>query len=334
MSEGNRATFSLVVDGVDYAKEIVPRLIRLSLSEKLGDAADELEIELANHDGGLPTIKRGVFASLSLGWEAGEGVKLGLVDKGRFMVDEVEKSGPPDTLRIKARSANLTGTFRNRKDKGWKNTTLGAVLRDLAAASGLQASIHPDLAGLALPAIEQAAKSDAAFLRDLGARYDAVATVKNGTLIFLPIGASANASGQSFGSLTLKRQNNSRWSFTIADREQDDGAEARWHDKRGAKAKTVKVGTGKNAKRIKRSFASEAEAKQAAAAAARKAARGEYQFTYQMALGDPGIEPNQKVTLQGWDSEIDAVKWLVNEAQHTLDKGAGLTSSIKLESVA
>ncbi|WP_336979892.1 contractile injection system protein, VgrG/Pvc8 family [Altererythrobacter fulvus] len=328
-----RAGFSLVVDGIDYAKEIVPRLIRLSLTEKLGEAADELEIELSNHDGALKPIKRGVYASLSLGWLEGEGVKLGLIDKGRFMVDEVEKSGPPDTLRIKARSADLTGDYRKRKDKGWKDTTLGAVLQDIAGANGLKASIHADLAGIALPSIEQAAKSDAAFVRDLGARYDAVATVKDGTLIFLPIGASANASGQVFTGATLIRQNNSRWSFTIPDREQHDGAEARWHDKRGAKGKTVKVGGGKNAKRIKRSFASEAEAKQAAAAQARKAARGEYQFSYQMALGDPGLEPNQPVTLDGWDSEIDAVKWLISEASHSLDKGGGLASSVKLESV-
>ncbi|OYX16638.1 MAG: hypothetical protein B7Z07_02385 [Sphingomonadales bacterium 32-67-7] len=329
-----RAGFSLVVDGIDYAKEIVPRLIRLSLTEKLGEAADELEIELTNHDGALKPIKRGVYASLSLGWLEGEGVKLGLIDKGRFKVDEVEKSGPPDSLRIKARSADLTGDFRKRKDKGWKDTNLGAVLQDIAGANGLKASIHADLAGIALPSVEQAAKSDAAFVRDLGARYDAVATVKDGTLIFLPVGASANASGQAFAGATLSRQNNSRWSFTIPDREQHDGAEARWHDKRGARGKTVKVGGDKNAKRIKRSFASEAEAKQAAAAEARKAARGEYQFSYQMALGDPSLEPNQPVTLEGWDSEIDGVKWLVSESQHTLDKGGGLASSIKLESLA
>lgn len=334
MTIANRAGFALVVDGVDYAKEIVPRLIRLSLNEKLGEAADELEIELSNHDGALPPIKRGVFATLSLGWEAGSEVKTGLVDKGRFKVDEVQKSGPPDTVRIKARSADLTGDFRKRKDKAWKNTTLGAVLKDIAGANGLSASVHPDLASIALPSIEQAAKSDAALLRDLGARYDAAATVKDKTLIFLPIGASSNASGQSFGTTTLTRRNNNRWSFTAPDREEHDGAEAKWHDKRGAKPKKVTVGGGKNSKRIKRSFATEAEAKQAAAAEARKAARGQYEFDYQMALGDPGVEPNQRVKLEGWDSEIAGISWLVSEASHTVDKGGGLASSLKLVSVS
>lgn len=53
-----------------------------------------------------------------------------------------------------------------------------------------------------------------------------------------------------------------------------------------------------------------------------------------MALGDPGLEPNQPVTLEDWDSEIDGVKWLISESQHTLDSGGGLASSIKLESLA
>lgn len=330
----NRAGFSLVVDGIDYASDIVPRLVRLSVSEKLGGEADSLELELSNHDGLLAPVRRGVFASLSIGWVAGSEVPIGLVDKGRFMVDEVEKSGPPDLLRIRARAADLTGDFRKRKDKGWKATTLGAVISDLAQANGYSARVHPDLAGIAIPSIEQAAKSDAAFIRDLGARYDAIHGVKNGVLVFLPVGAQENAGGEAMASGTLTRRENSHWRFTIADREDHDGAEAAWHDKGAAKKKKVTAGGGRNARRIKRSFATEGEAREAARAEARKAARGQYEFEYQMALGDPGIATNQRVSLRGWDSEIDGVRWLVNEASHTLDGNAGLTSTIRLVSLS
>lgn len=85
----NRAGFTLVIDGVDYASAIVPRLNSLSLTEKLGGEADTLELTLSNHDGALTPIRRGVVASLALGWESGDGVPVGLVDKGRFKVDEV-----------------------------------------------------------------------------------------------------------------------------------------------------------------------------------------------------------------------------------------------------
>lgn len=333
MTAANRAGFSLVIDGIDYASVIVPRLSQLSLTEKLGGEADSLEVTLTNHDGQLAPVKRGVYATLALGWVSGDNVPLGLVQKGRFLVDEVEKSGPPDTLRIRAHSADLTGDYRRRKDKAWKGTTLGAVLRQIAGANGLAASVDPSLAGIAIDAIEQAAKSDMAFVRDLGARYDAVATVKDKTLIFLPIGVQANAAGQSFAAITLTRKDNSRWTFTIPDRDEHDGAHAVWHDRKAARKKTVKVGAGKNPRRIKRHFASEAEANAAAQAESRKAARGQYTFEYEMALGDPGIEPNGRVSLQGWDSEIDGVSWLVDQATHSIGGDRGLASTISLVSV-
>lgn len=329
----NTAGFALEIDGIDYAKELVPRLMSLSFTEKLGEEADKLEITLSNHDGLLPTIKRGVDARLALGWVAGPEVRLGMVDKGRFLVDQVEKSGPPDTLRISARSADLTGGFRRRRDRSWKQTNLGSVLGQIASDNGYTARVQSDLANLPVALIEQAAKSDAAFLRDLGERYDAIATVKDRVLLFLRVGASENAGGQAFGSLVLRRQENSRWTFRIADREEHDGAEAQWQDRDEARRKTVKEGKAENPKRIKRSFASEAEARTAAQAEARRAARGKYEFDYEMALGDPAIEPNVPVTLQGWDPEIDGIRWLVDEVEHRLDAGGGLGSRVKLVSL-
>lgn len=333
MTASRRAGFKLVVDGIDYAETIVPRLNTLTLTEKLGEEADRLEIVLVNHDGQLAPIKRLVDGALSLGWESGDGVPLGLVDKGRFKVDEIEKSGSPDLLRILARSANLTGGYRTRKDRSWKGKTLGDVVRQIAGDNGLQSSVHADLAGIQLPSIEQAAKSDTAFIRDLGARYDAVATVKDKTLVFLPIGAPQSPGGAAFATSTINRGQVGHWRFTVADREAHDGAEAKWHDRGAAKKKVARSGGTANPKRIKRTFASEAEAQAAVRAEARKAERGEFTFEGDLALGDPGIEPNNPVTLAGWDSEIDGVKWLVDEATHTLDGRGGLKSAIKLVSV-
>ncbi|MEZ5688706.1 MAG: contractile injection system protein, VgrG/Pvc8 family [Caenibius sp.] len=335
--QDNRATFTLDVNGIDYAKVIIPRLVSLSLSEKLEDGADELEVTLANHDGQLAPINRGAFATVALGWEAGRDVPIGLVAKGRFKVDEVRKqggaSGEADTLTIRARSADLTGDYRRRRDRGWKDTTIGAVVREVAGVNGYAVRVHPDLDSVPVDSLEQASKSDMAFIRDIGRRYDAVATVKDKTLLFLPIGSETNASGQMLASQTLKRAAGSHWTFTVADREDHDGAEAQWHDRGEAKRKTVKQGKASNPKRIKRTFASEAEAKAAASAEAKRAERGAMTFSYDMALGDASIEPNTRVTLDGWDSEIDGVTWLVTEVRHQLDGQGGFTTSLQLESV-
>ncbi|MCB2051366.1 MAG: phage late control D family protein [Novosphingobium sp.] len=336
--QDNCATFTLDVNGIDYAKVIIPRLVSLSLTEKLEDGADELEVTLANHDGQLAPINRGAFATVALGWEAGRDVPIGLVAKGRFKVDEVRKqggaSGEADTLTIRARSADLTGDYRRRRDRGWKDTTIGAVVREVAGANGYAVRVHPDLDSLPVDSLEQASKSDMAFIRDIGRRYDAVATVKDKTLLFLPIGSETNASGQMLASQTLKRAAGSHWTFTVADREDHDGAEAQWHDRGEAKRKTVQQGKASNPKRIKRTFASEAEAKAAASAEAKRAERGAMTFSYDMALGDASIEPNTRVTLDGWDSEIDGVTWLVTEVRHQLDGQGGFTTSVQMESLA
>jgi len=163
-------------DGTDLADKIDPRLLSLSLSEKRGGESDALELTIQNHDGAMAIPKKGIYLSLALGWIDGNDVTTGLIDKGRFKVDEVELEGPPDTITIRARAANLTGVHRKRKDKAWKDTTLGAIITTIAAEDGQSASVHPDLAGIEVKAIEQGTKSNTLFVKHLGRRYDAVAT--------------------------------------------------------------------------------------------------------------------------------------------------------------
>jgi phage protein D len=330
----NRADFALTVDGADYASAVIPRLESLQLTEQIEGGADQLEVTLSNHDGRLAPIKRGVYATLSLGWRSGPDVIHGLVDKGRFLIDQIVKEGPPDTVRITGRSADLTGAMRRRRDKGWQGKTIGEIVAEVARANALQPRVHPDLAGIALPSAEQAAKSDIAFVRDLGRRYDAIATVKGGSLLFLPIGADTNASGQAIEGMTLRRRGSGRYTFTIADREEHDGAEAQWHDRGAARKRTVKEGAAKNPRRIKRSFGSEAEAKAAAKAEARRAGRGQFTLSVDLALGDPTFEPNRKITVEGFDSEIDSIRWLVTRATHRLDGRGGFTTALEMDSLA
>lgn len=329
----NIAAFALTVGGQDVARTVIPRLVSLSIEEKLEEGADTLSFTLSNHDGRLSPVRRGVHAEVSLGWKQGSDVTAGLIAKGRFLVDEVVNEGPPDVMRIRARSADLTGAYRKRRDRGWKQTTLGAVIREIARDNNLEPRIHADLAGIAVASVEQAAKSDMAFVRDLGKRHDAAATVKDGKLIFVPIGKGESASGQPLPTLTITRRQTSRWAATEADREDHDGAEAQWHDRGDARRKTVKHGAASNPRRIQRGFSNEAEAKEAARAEASRAARGKFTFTCDLSLGDPAFAPNHHVTLQGWTSQIDATKWLITAATHTLDGSGGYVTSLEMESL-
>lgn len=326
----NIAGARLTLDGVDLADKVNPRLVELTLTEKRGGEADELSVTLQNADGSLALPDPGKIIGLALGWQQGDDVVTGLVDKGRYTVDEVEASGPPDRIMIRARSADLSGGYRKRRTKVWKDTTLGAVLADIAGRHGVTAQVHPDLASKPIATLDQNGKSDMALVRDLGSRYDALATWKDRRLIFMPVGSATTASGKAIPTITLTRQDGWGWTFTRAERDENDGVEAQWHDQAAGRRRKHATG-GENPKRLKRVYATEAEAKQAAEAEAKKRARGGYKFDYDLAIADCTIQTNQRVTLAGWNRTIDAVTWLVDTVETSFTSG-GIRQKITLES--
>lgn len=326
-----KAAIALSLEGGgDLANKINPRLVSLTLTEKREAQADEIDVRLQNADGRLAIPAPGAVLDLSMGWETGDDVTLGLVAKGRFTVDEVGEEGPPDIVTFKARSADMTGLLRKRETKTWRSTDLGSILGAIAARHGRTARVESGLAGQAIEAIEQEGKSDMAFVADLGRRYDAIATWKNGFLLFLPIGASASASGAPLASAELAKRDGWRWTFSQADREDYDGAEAQWQDQDAGRRRTVKVG-GDNRRKLKRVYASEAEARQAANAAKSRAARAPYRFTYDLAIADPTLQPDMRVRLSGWGDRVDGIDWLV-ESVRTEFGTQGLRQSIEMES--
>lgn len=327
-----KAAWKVTLGGADLTDKMSPRLVSLSLTEKREDAADELELVLHDHDGAMQIPSDGAELTVELGWERGAGVRLGLVNKGKFKVDEVSWAGPPDLLTIKARSADFTDGFRVRREKKWTQTTVGAVLKEIAGANGLSSSVDGELAAKELPVLAQDQRSDAAMLRFLGRRFDAVATVKGKTLVFSPIGKGTTASGQSLPPLAIKRSSGDSYSWSRPAREEYGGIEARYHDKDKANRATVKAGSGKGSpKRLKRVFHNEADAKAAAEAEDKRQKRAEASLELTLGFGDAAIYPEQKGTVSGFKPQIDGTNWIVAEATHTLDGAGGFRSRLKLE---
>jgi len=323
--------YRLSVDGKDITPTVAARLVSLKIEEKRDGSADQLDLVLDDSDGKLAIPREGAIVSVRLGWKQGSGVTTGLVDKGRFKVDEANHSGPPDRVTIRARSADMTGDYRVRRERSWTDTTLGGVLDELAGANGLQPNIDPDLRAIAIPALASHEKSDMALIRELGRRYDAVATVKAGKLIFAAKGKGQTAGGQTIPAMAIGRVAGDGHSYRRLERGKYGGAEARWQDTDAGARKTVSAGggTGKK-KRLRRVFASERAAKEAASAEARRIARGAAELDLSLALGNATLYPDRPVTVSGFKPEIDAHRWLVSEVSHELDK-KGFRTRLKLE---
>ncbi|WP_294257181.1 contractile injection system protein, VgrG/Pvc8 family [uncultured Sphingomonas sp.] len=326
------ADFRITLDGEDLSPKIRPRLISLRITEKRGGDADQLDLVLDDSDGRLALPPEGAVLTVALGWKAGDGVPIGLVDKGRFKVDEVEHSGPPDTVSIRASAADFASALTTRREQSWHDTTIGAIVQAIAGRHKLQARCAPALASIAVKAASQERESDIALLRRLGREHDAVATIKAGCLIFAPIGAGITATGKALPGVTIRRRDGDRHSYRVEKREAAGKVVAEWHDRKGARKKKVTAGSGDGAERkLSRVYASEAEAKRAARAEAKRAGRAPRSLNLTLALGRADLAPEQPAAVKGFKADVDAQRWLISEVSHQLDDRAGFTTAMKLE---
>lgn len=329
----NIPDFRVTLDGRDLTGAMRPRLVSLTLSEKRGDEADQLDIVLDDSDGQLAIPPEGATLRLALGWKQGRDVVTGLIDKGSYKVDDVSHTGPPDQIRIRARAADFTSDIRNRREQSWRATTLGKVLADVAGRNGLTPHIAADLAAIALPSISQSRESDIAFLKRLGREHDAVATIKDGNLIFARKGAAQTPGGKDKPTIAITRRSGDGHNWQRQKRDGQAGVTASWHDRKAAKRQSVTVGEKDGAKRLRRTYADEAAAKRAASAERDRLQRAPATFDCKLALGRPEIYVDLRASVSGFKTGIDGA-WLISEVTHSLDGSAGFSTALKMETAA
>lgn len=319
--------FRLTVDGVDIAQLVSPRLISLELTDNRGIEADQLSISISDHDGLVAIPRKGASLHLWLGWS-----DTGLVDKSSYTVDELEHSGAPDVLSIRARSADLRKTLKVKRERSWHATTLGQVLADVAQRNQLALRIADSLAGQAIPQLDQANESDANLITRLGDDFDAVASVKAGCLVCMPAGGGRSVSGLALPHITLTRADGDGHRYLLADRDSYDGVRAYYYDINSAKKKEAIAGGGDNLKNLRHTYSDLKSALRAARSEWRRLQRGSATLSYNLARGRADLIPELTYTLQGVKPEIDAIVWYGGNVQHRLSADEGFVTSLELES--
>lgn len=215
----------LTVDGKDITGDISDRLNSLTLTDNRGFEADQLDISLDDTDGRLDLPPRGALVTLAIGW-----ADTGLCDKGSYVVDEVEHRGTPDTLTIRARSADLRGGLITQMERSFHDTTLGAIVRKIAEENELAAVISDALAGAAVAHLDQTNESSANLLTRLARMYDATATVKGNRLIFMTTALGKTASGKPIPAVTIERQDGDQHTFSLTERDAFTAVRATFYD--------------------------------------------------------------------------------------------------------
>ncbi|HBW1598164.1 phage late control D family protein [Klebsiella pneumoniae] len=353
--------FMLMLDSKDITGNISNRLMSLTMTDNRGFEADQLDIELDDADGLVELPLRGAVLTLYLGWKG-----FALMGKGSFTVDEVEHHGAPDTVTIRARSADFRGTLNSRREESWHDKTLGEIVAAIAARNTLTSSVIPELAGIKIPHIDQSQESDAKFLTRLAERNGGEVSVKAGKLLFLKAGRGVTASGKAIPQVTITRSDGDRHQFSIADRGAYTGVTAKWlhtkdpkpkkvkikrkpkeqhlralqHPKAKAKKKETKtpearegeymVGEDDNVFALTTIYATKAQAMRAAQAKWDKLQRGVAEFSIRLATGRADLYPETPVQVSGFKRVIDEQSWTITKVMHSLSN-SGFTTSLELE---
>lgn len=355
VSEAPQPAYRLMLNGQDISGRFQGRLMSLTLVDNRGFEADQLDIELDDHDGMLELPEKGVHLSLGLGW-----ADTGIVDKGRYKVDELEHTGPPDRLTIRARSADLGSDLTTRKERSFRDKTIGAIVRAIAGKNELLAVVAAKLADQVIEHLDQTGESDANLLTRLAKDYDAIATVKQGRLLFIKAGEALSASGIPLPTVRITRASGDTHSFMVADRDNYNGVKAYYQDTRQAKKGEVVIDAsnaatvtekpattpGKkkrkskptvtaypnpdNVKVLRHTYATKANAERAARAEWARMQRGVANFSITLARGRPDLFPELPAVVSGWKPQIDNTRWTIIKVTHHLTD-RGYTTTLELE---
>jgi len=332
-------TFQILADRADVTRAIADRLLELTVTDEAGLESDTLRLTLDDRrraDGAIAQLPRiGTVLEVSLAYKGAAWVKM-----GKFIVDEIEISAPPATLTVGAKAADMVGPFRSPKSRSWDETTLGELVERIAREHRYEPRIDPDLGRVRLPHIDQTAESDMAFLTRLAARYDAVVKPVSGFLVLAKRGVAKAISGQRLPPLVIEPSRLAQWRYqhsarqpagTGAQQQQDSsgksgGVKAYWWDFDRGERREVTVGSPPF-EEIRHVYASEAEAKAAAATRKNCGERGRSELSFYLP-GDPKIAAESKLSIR-LRPGLPSV-WRIKRVEHRINAN-GYTTHVECE---
>lgn len=316
--------WSLIINGQNMTDGIHSRLMSLTLTDNRGLEADTLEVSLSDHDGALEIPLKGAFIELHLGWHT-----TSMVYKGAFIVNEITHQGAPDTLTIRAMSADLKETIRQKKERSFEKTTLDKIVQQIAHEHGLTAKIHPELAKKDIYHLDQN-ESDISLLTRLAEEFDATAMIKDDILLMMPLGVHESVSGEPLPVMIITRSLGDRHSYT-ENADSISGVRTHFYDVAKKDKVPVLVGTEDDSVReIRYVHRDQKSATEAAMAAYKRARRDTAKLSYTLAHGDPLLMPQMPVIVVGIKDSIDAKDWTLTNVVHQLDE-SGYTCNIECE---
>lgn len=305
--------FRILAEKKDITALIADRLKRLTVTDKAGFSSDTASIVLDDRDNKLEMPRKGAELDIYMGTD-----ESGLSFMGLFTVDNVTISGPPDTISITAKAAEMRGGLKEKRVLSYENITIEDLVAIIAARHRLTPKVDPFLGRLWRSHIAQNNESDLNLLTRLAKDYGAVAKAANGCLIFVSKGQAKSVTGKKLSPVEIKKEDLSSWNFSFPDRDQYKSVVAMWRDADAAKDMEVKVGEGEPVFRLPKHFPNEAEAKEAAKARFDKMSQEKAAGSLALASGNALVLAETPITLPDMRPEIATPTWAVDSTTHLI----------------
>ncbi len=136
------AEVSLYYEGVNISRDIAPYLLNFTYTDNASDKADDISFTLEDRErlwvnDWFPKKGDKVKASIVLhNWEDENQTQS--LPCGTFEVDQIDCSGPPNQVTIKAVSTLVSKPMRQEKHtKAWENVKLSTIAGDIANKNNL-----------------------------------------------------------------------------------------------------------------------------------------------------------------------------------------------------
>ncbi|WP_367239308.1 contractile injection system protein, VgrG/Pvc8 family [Pseudomonas fulva] len=229
-----KPSFRIVADGRDITALINDRLLLLRTLDKPGMDSDEFELRVDDRDQAVTLPKRGANIEAFMGYEGQALARL-----GSYRVDQVEVTGPPDTITLRGKASDMRGSGKTTRSGSWENVPLAQIVSDLAARNGWKPGCTVQTK---VVRVDQRNESDFNFITRLARQYDCTAKVGDGQLLVMPRQGGSTPGGKAFGAVTIQRSDVNRYSFRLGDRPTQRAVKTQHQDKKTGALKVVELG--------------------------------------------------------------------------------------------
>lgn len=317
--------FEIIVGGTDYTATVMDRLVEMRLVDIAGWKSDYMELVLDDRE----TIKRpkhGEKIIIRLGYD-GQPLK----QKGVYVHDETEFSGPPKRMIIRAAAVNFREKLKATRTRSFDDVTLGDLVSGIAAEHGYSAYVDDFVKDITIPHVDQTAESDLRLLTRLAGQYNALFKAAGTSLILVPKGGKkSEAVKDTLGTVTLTPADVSSWRIPRQDKSRYSGVKANWYDYDAALLKSVLAGDNSgNVRDLPTQFPTEQEAWAAANAELEKLIRSKADASITLP-GNPSLTAEGGLVLEGFRDGVDD-EYTITRVEHTYTKRGGYQCKVEAE---